>query len=123
MTKSFCTGYLILFFVFEIYTFAATALDHSNRYPAWEAKLGSGLFVLPCLLIFGLFLLLSRQRAWLGFSLVGLSILLYVGFLFLEDLLVSGRMRRLDWQFDGIWVTLGAIAIAAAWFLVPPRSS
>ena len=67
MTKSLCTAYLILFVLFEIYSASATALDDSNRFPAWEAKLGWGLFVLPCLLVFGLFLLLSGKRERLGF--------------------------------------------------------
>ena len=123
MTKSLCTAYLILFVLFEIYSASATALDDSNRFPAWEAKLGWGLFVLPCLLVFGLFLLLRGKREQLGFSLVGLSLLFFVGFLFLEDLLAPERIGRLDWVFTGIWLTLCAIAIGAARLLMPRESS
>jgi hypothetical protein len=123
MTKHFCTAYLILFVLFEIYSSAATALDHSGRFPAWEAKLGWGLFVLPCLLLFGLFLLLTGRRARLGFSLVGLSLLLYMGFYLLEDWLVPGHMQRSDWFFTAIWVTLCAIAIGAARLLMRRQSS
>ena len=123
MMKSLCTAYLILFALLEIYSASAAALDDSNRFPAWEAKLGWGLFVLPCLLVFGLFLLLSGKRERLGFSLVGLSLLLYVGFVFLEDLLAPERMGRLDWVFTGMWVTLCAIAMGAAQLLMPRQSS
>jgi hypothetical protein len=118
MIKAICTAYLILFVLFEIYSSATTALDDSHRFPAWEAKLGWGLFVLPCLLLFGLFLLLSERRKRLGLSLVGLSLLLYMGFLFLEDLLAPERMGRLDWLFTGTWITLSAIAMGAARFLM-----
>ena len=123
MTKSLCTVYLLMFVLLEAYSASATALDYSNRFPAWETKLGWGLFVLPCLLVFGLFFLLSRRRERLGFSLVALSLLLYMGFLFLEDLLVPEHMRRLDWAFTGMWITLCAIAIGAARLLMPQQSS
>jgi hypothetical protein len=39
MIKAICIAYLILFVLFEIYSSAATALDHSHRFPAWEAKM------------------------------------------------------------------------------------
>ena len=119
MMKSLCTAYLILFAFVEIYSASATALDDSKRFPAWEAKLGLGLFVLPCLLVFGLFFLLKVKRDRLGFSLIGLSLLLYAGFVFLENLLAPERMGRLDWVFTGIWVTLCAIAMGAARLLMP----
>jgi hypothetical protein len=107
---------LIVFAIFETYSALATALDNSRRFPAWEAKLGWGLFVLPSLLMIGLVLLLFGKRLTLGFSLVASSLLLYMGFLFLELALV-GKMERIDWVVVGIWATLFAIATAAAWLL------
>jgi hypothetical protein len=53
----------------------------------------------------------------LGFSLVVSSILLYMGFVFLE-LALAGKMERTDCVFSGIWATLCAIATAAAWLLM-----
>jgi hypothetical protein len=108
--------WLIVFAIFETYTALGTALDNSRRFPAWQAKLGWGLLVLPSLLMTGLVLLFSGKRSRLGFSLVASSLLLYMGFLFLELALV-GRIERTDWVVVGIWVTLCATATAAAWFL------
>jgi len=111
-----CVLWLILFAVFETYTALATALDNSRRFPAWEAKLGWGMLVLPSLLMIGLVLLLFGKRLTLGFSLVASSLLLYMGFVFLELALV-GKIDRTDWVVVGIWVTLCATATVAAWFL------
>jgi len=108
---------LIVFAIFETYSALATALDDSRRFPAWEAMLGWGLFVLPSLLMIGLVLLLLGRRSTLGFSLVASSVLLYMGFLFLELALV-GEIQRTDWLVVGIWATLCAIATAAAWLLM-----
>jgi hypothetical protein len=111
-----CVLWLILFAIFETYSALATALDNSRRFPAWETKLGWGMFVLPFLLIFGLVLLLFGKRLTLGFSLVESSLLLYMGFLLLEMALV-GKINRTDWLVVGIWATLCALATAAAWLL------
>jgi hypothetical protein len=111
-----CVLWLIVFAIFETYSALATAFDNSRRFPAWEAKLGWGMFVLPSLLMIGLVLLLFGKRLTLGFSLVASSLLLYMGFLFLELALV-GKIERTDWVFVGIWVTLFATATAAAWLL------
>jgi hypothetical protein len=111
-----CVLCLIVFAIFETYTALGTALDNSRTFPAWHAKLGWGLLVLPSLLMTGLVLLLFGKRSRLGFSLVASSLLLYMGFLFLELALV-GRIDRTDWVVVGIWVTLCATALAAAWFL------
>ena len=111
-----CILCLIVFAIFETYSALATALDNSRRFPAWEAKLGWGLFVLPTLLTIGLVLLLFGKRLTLGFSLVASSLLLYMGFVFLELALV-GKIERTDWFFVGVWATLCAIATAAAWLL------
>jgi hypothetical protein len=64
----------------------------------------------------GLVLLLVGERLTLGFSLVASSLLLYMGFLFLELALV-GKMEGTDWVVVGIWVTLCATATAATWLL------
>ena len=111
-----CVLCLIVFAIFETYSALATALDNSRRFPVWEAKLGWGLFVLPSLLMIGLVLLLFGKRLTLGFALVVSSLLLYMGFVFLEFALV-GRIERTDWLVVGIWATLCAIATAAAWLL------
>jgi hypothetical protein len=105
-----------VFAIFETYSALGTALDNSRRFPAWEAKLGWGLFVLPSLLMIGLVLLLLGKRLTLGFSLVASSLLLYMSFVFLE-LALAGKMERTDWVVVGIWATLCAIATAAAWLL------
>ena len=81
--------YLILFALFEVYSAAATALDHSGRFPAWETNLGWSLFLLPCELLAGLALLMYSSRPKLGFYLVLLNLSMYAGFMFLEFLLVS----------------------------------
>ena len=112
-----CALYLIFFVLSETYSAAATALDDSHRFPAWEAKLGWCLFVLPCLLVTGMVLLLRGGRETIGFSLIGLSVLLYMAFMFLEDALGPEPMGRGDWVFTGIWIILSAVATAAAWLL------
>jgi hypothetical protein len=111
-----CVLCLTVFAIFETYSALATALDNSRRFPAWEAKVGWGLFVLPSLLMIGLVLLLFGKRLTLGFSLVASSVLLYMGFVFLE-LALDGKIDRTDWLVVGIWATLCAIATAAAWLL------
>jgi hypothetical protein len=113
----FCALYLILFVLSEAYSAAATALDHSGRFPAWEAQLGWGLFVLPCLLLFGLILLLSSKLKRLGLYLIGLSLVVYAEFLLLEDFLARKQVVRMDWIFNGMWLTLCALAIGAGWLL------
>ena len=111
-----CVLFLIVFAIFETYSALATALDNSRRFPAWETKFGWGLFVLPSLLMIGIVLLLLGKRLILGFSLVASSLLLYMGFVFLE-LALGGKIERTDWVVVGIWATLCAIATAAAWLL------
>lgn len=116
-----CALYLVLLVLSEVYSAAATALDHSGRFPAWEAQLGWSLFVLPCLLLFGLILLLSSRPRRIGFYLIGLSVVLYTGFLFLEDFLARKQAIRMDWTMNGIWLTLCALAIRAGWILSDRR--
>jgi hypothetical protein len=111
-----CVLCLIVFAIFETYSALGTALDNSRRFPAWEAKLGSGLFILPSLLMIGLAHLLFGKRLTLGFALVVSSLLLYMGFVLLELALV-GKIERTDWVVVGIWATLCAITTAAAWVL------
>jgi hypothetical protein len=112
-----CALYLIFFVLAETYSAAATALDNSHRFPAWEATLGWCLFALPCLLVTGLVFLLRGGRETIGFSLIGLSALLYMAFMSLEDALGPEPMGRGDWLFTGIWILLCAVATAAAWLL------
>ena len=111
--NAICVLCLIVFAIFETYSALGTALDNSRRFPAWEAKVGWGLFVLPSLLMIGLVLLLFGKRLTLGFSLVASSVLLYMGFVFFE-LALDGKIGRTEWLVVGIWATLCAIATAAA---------
>ena len=64
----------------------------------------------------GIVLLLFGKRPTLGFSLVALSLLLYMGFLFLELALI-GKIELGDWVSVGIWAALCAIATESAWLL------
>ena len=109
-----CIVCLILFAFSETYSALATAFDNSRRFPAWEAKLGWGMFALPSLLMVGLVLLLLGKRLTLGFSLVASSLLLYMGFLFLA---LGPKIEQMDWVFAGIWTGLCALATAEAWLL------
>jgi hypothetical protein len=82
------------------------------------------MFALPCLLMVGLVLLFRDVGKTVGFSLIALSGLLYLAFIFLEDALAPERMGRGDWFFTGIYVMFCAIA-AAGWFLsrqITPRA-
>ena len=111
-----CILYLILFAFSEAYSALATAFDNSRRFPAWEATLGWGMFVLPALLMVGLVFLLLGKRLTLGFSLAATSLLLYLSFMFLELALVP-RIEHTDLVFAGIWTGLCALATMAAWLL------
>ena len=64
--------------------------------------MGWDLFVLPCLLLFELILQLSSEQERPGFYLVGLSLVRYMGFLFLDDFLVREQVVRMDWISNGI---------------------
>jgi hypothetical protein len=112
--------YLILFALFEIYSAAATALDHSGRFPAWESNLGWCLFLLPCELVIALALLMYSSRARLGFSLLLLNLSMYAGFMILESVLVHDLSsdRRAIWIVFGIWASLFTIAFGAGWVLM-----
>ena len=114
--NALCVLWLIVFVIFEAYTALATALDSSRRFPAWETKLGWGMLALPSLLMIGLVLLLSGKRLTLGFSLVVSSLLLYIGFLFLE-LALGPKIELADWGIVGFWIALCALSAAAAWLL------
>jgi hypothetical protein len=111
-----CILWLIVLAIFETYSALATALDNSRKFPAWEAKLGWGMFVLPSLLMIGLVLLLFGKRLTLGFSFVVSSLLLYMGFLFVE-LALGPKMEQKDWVFTGFWAALCALGTAAGWLL------
>jgi len=118
-----CVLYLLLLALFETYSAAATALDHTGRFPVWEAKLGWWLLILPCLLVAGLILLLRGARENVGLIFVGLSAILYLAFLFLEDAVSRERMQKGERLFTGIWIVLCFAAVSAAWLLKrSPRS-
>lgn len=112
-----CCLYLIVFVIFEAYSAAATALDDTRRFPAWEAKLGWYLFALPVLLVIALVLFVRGRRGAVAFILVVSSVLLYLGFILLENTLAPEHMSRGDWVFTGIWIVLCTAAAAAGWLL------
>jgi hypothetical protein len=109
---------LILLVASETYSAAATALDNSSRLPVWEAKFGWLLFVLPCELTAGVFLLTKRaEKARLGFWLVILNTLTYAGFSCLDGDLVHAAWDRVELEVAGGWFLFLLIAIAAAHLL------
>jgi hypothetical protein len=124
--NAICTLYLLVFTLFEGYSAAATALDHSGRFPAWESKLGTFLFILPCELLVSLALLLYGERARLGFYLVVGNLFVYVAFMCLESILVHDAPSTTGamWEILGIWAFLFASAMGSAHLLATrPRSS
>jgi hypothetical protein len=107
--------FLLLFAACELYSAAATALDHSRRFPAWESKLGWILFLLPLVLLVSLFVFYSG-RGKIAFWLVSGNVAAYAGFCCLESYLAPdpSASRGAMWQVIGIWVSLFAVAIGAA---------
>lgn len=75
--------------------------------------------ILPCLLVIGLVFLLRGIPRVIGVSLIGLSVLLYLGFVFLDATLSPERVGRAEWASIGSWILLCCVAIAAAWVLKP----
>lgn len=123
IVNGLCVFCLVLFVPSELYSAAATALDHSGRFPAWESTLGIFLFVLPAELVVALILLLYRERPKLGFNLVLVNLVGYAGFLCLESLSVrtDPGTTKGDWVATGIWAMLAGVAVAAAHFLKSSR--
>ena len=117
LRKGFCVLCLLLLTASEAYTAAATALDHSSRSPNWESKLGWLLFILPCELLTGLFLLLEGDRARIGFGLVLANVLMYFGFICLDGVLVPDSWDRVALGVVTGWVVFFLIAIGAAHLL------
>jgi hypothetical protein len=109
-----CVLWLLLFVLFEGYSAAATALDHSTRFPAWESKLGWFLFVLPCELLIALACLLRSERVGLGFLLVAANLLVYAAFMCFEAVLVHENLSWATLAMPVLWVTFFALAIGAA---------
>jgi hypothetical protein len=109
-----CALWLLVFVLFEGYTAAATALDHSPRFPAWESKLGWLLFFLPCELLVALAFLIRREKVRLGFLLVAANLLVYAGFMCFEAVLVHESMDGVTLEVAGLWAAFFALAIGAA---------
>ena len=110
-----CVVYLLLFVFSEGYSAAATAFDHSSRFPAWESTLGLFLFILPFELLVSLALLLYGNIR-LGVCLVAVNLCAYGGFLCLEIMLVPDANKK-DWEAASIWGAFMALAVGAAQFL------
>jgi hypothetical protein len=108
-----CFSFLILAVLSEAYSVAAIALDRFA--PTWYRTLGWVLFLLPCALAVGLFLLYAdRGRA--GFYLSATSLSMYALLVCMDA--YQGPAERGDWIFVGVWVTFCAIGIVAAKSLV-----
>jgi hypothetical protein len=118
-----CALWLLVFVLFESYTAAGTALDHSQRFPAWESTLGWFLFLLPCELLVALAFLTRRKRASLGFLLVVANLIVYAIFMCFEALVVHESMDRTTLAVAGLWATFFALAIGAAQLLKDQASS
>ena len=110
-------AWLAIFVFSELYSAAATALDHSVRFPAWEATIGVLLFLLPCLLVAGLFTL--RQLPRKGFVLINLSLSLYAAFFVLETIIapVDQEPRTFDFLMAAGWACAFLLAGGAAYLL------
>jgi hypothetical protein len=109
--------YLILFVLSEIYSAAATALDKSPYYPPWEPQLGRGLFLLPCLLVAGMFLLLSDRDRTVGISLSFASLGLYGAFFVFESFAFRGEPNPKVIWVDWLWAVLFLPAFLAVFSL------
>jgi len=105
--------YLSLFVLSEVYSAVAVALDKSPNYPAWEPQLGRGLFILPCLLVAGMFLLLSDRNRPAGTSLSLTSLSLYGAFFVFEAFVYQGEPPPKVIWVDGLWVVLFLAAFLA----------
>jgi hypothetical protein len=112
-----CALWLLVFVLFEGYTAAATALDHSTKFPSWEPTLGWFLFVLPCELLIALGLLIRRERVSLGFLLVAANLLVYAVFMCFEAIWVHEGPDKTTLAVAGLWATFFALAIGAAHLL------
>jgi hypothetical protein len=110
--------YLVFFGMFEAYSAAATALDSHVAFPRWEPYLGWALFVLPCILIAGLFLLHGRGSR-LGFVLAVISLCLYMSFIIFDLVTHRGHAasQQAVWEDIGIYVTMFLVALAAVYVL------
>jgi hypothetical protein len=76
------------------------------------------LFILPCVLLAGLFLFHGR-RPKLGFSLVIGNLCLYASFMIFESVAFGGTPASpwAIWEVGGIWAALFLAAVLAAGFL------
>jgi hypothetical protein len=118
-----CSCWLFVFVLFEGYTAAATALDHSTRFPSWESKLGWFLFVLPCELLVALTLLMRRERVSLGFFLVAANLFIYAVFMCFEAVWVHESPDRTTLIVAGLWSAFFALGIGAAHLLKDQASA
>jgi hypothetical protein len=117
-TRVACIVFLSLFVLSETYSAAATALDNSPYYPSWEPLLGRGLFILPCLLAAGMFILCSDRNRTLGFSLAIASLFLYGAFFVFEDFAYRGNQNVPGFNSaDGFWIVSFVMAFLAAYLL------
>jgi hypothetical protein len=110
--------YLVFFGMCEAYSAAATAFDRHLAFPMWEPYLGWALFVLPCILIAGLFLLHGRGPRF-GFILALVSLCLYASFIIFDSVTSRGHpvSQQAVWEVTGIYVVLFLVALVAAYVL------
>jgi hypothetical protein len=110
--------FLLLFAISELYSAAATVLDRSPHYPMWEHSLGRALFSLPCLLLVGLVFLFKRRVA-VGYSLVVISLCLYMAFMVFESFTYTGHLTspKFTWLASSVWIGLFFAGFKALLFL------
>jgi uncharacterized membrane protein len=118
LRNGLCVLWLLAFALSEGYSAAATALDHSTKFPSWERRLGWFLLVLPCELLIALILLIRRNRAGLGFRLVALNLIVYAAFMCLDVALVHESLDGTMFAVAGLWAIFFALAVGAARLLI-----
>ena len=115
---------LLLFMMSEVYSALATALGKSADFPSWESVLGWWLLLLPCLLLFGIALLVSKQSRLVGTWSAALSLCFYAAFLVFEVFAYRGGVRRrvLLNADTAFWATTFAVGLCSVFTLRKGRS-
>ena len=112
--------YLFLFFLSELYSAFATAMDKPIHLAAWEQALGFGFLLIPGTLLIGVILLLTR-RISAGFYLGLVSVLLYAAFFvaeaFAERNSPSTATLESSSLLYGGWALAFILAVVALTFL------
>jgi hypothetical protein len=117
LKQGICILWLLALSLSELYSAAATALDDSPRYPAWESTLGWFLFILPLELIIALVFLVSGSKTRTGFWCVVVNVLVYAGFFGFELIQAPEPWDGVALQLACGWILFFVLAIGAAHLL------